>query len=242
MGSGLLSRLRQLYRGLFPRRIWLSERDQRLLALMYPTIDPKNIRFYDGMPWYMLHSFAIATALPGAYSRSTIYVYFREYKSDDFNTLTTLVHEVFHAQQYCDLRKGTLLEFGYFRAFIWHYLGWFWGIFFSTLFKKRKSVNQASYDAYRLHPMEMPAYKHEDDFGYAYRKFLHESADLDLFFRRNPFLIKEDADYGKRRPPWWAYIFAMLISLFITFSKPVLELLLWLFLAPIILLFGKGKK
>ena len=132
--QNFLYRLQSLYKGLFPKRIKLSAHDQQLLALMYPNIANNRMQFFDGMPWYMLHTFAIAAALPAAYGRKSIHIYFRDYKSDDFNTLVTLVHEVYHAQQYCDLSKKKVPEVSFFRVFIWHYLGWFWSIFFSAIF------------------------------------------------------------------------------------------------------------
>lgn len=237
-----ITRLQGLYRGLFPRSIVLSDRDQQLLSFMFPTIAKDRMRFYDGMPWYMLHTFAIATALPAGYSRNRIHIYFRDYEPDDFNTLVTLIHEVFHAQQYCDLSKRRAFEFSFFRVFIWHYLGWFWSIFFKSWLREKKPLEQAGYDAYRKHPMEVPAYQHEADFGRAYRHFLMNSADLPNFFKKNERLVRADSGYGTIRPACWAMFFAMLISFFVTITKPLLELLLFFFLFPAILIFGKGTK
>ena len=235
--SNIFQTLIKFYAGFFPRRIQLNEQDKKLLALMFPGIKPSRLRFFDGMPWYMQHSFAIATALPAPYSISRVHIYFREYIPNDFTTLVTLVHEVYHAQQYIDISKiKPVPEFGFFRAFIWHYLGWFWAIFFSAIFRKRKSIAAAGSEAYRKHPLEITAYKHEDDFAYAYRQFLPEEESLEQFFSRHPFLSKKDSGYCNNAPPLWASSMAFIVSIFISITKPIIELIFLVMLSPLVLI------
>lgn len=240
--KSIANHIRELHSGLFPRRFEPSERDRKLLQLMYPSINWKNISFYDGLPWYMRHTFAFATALPNSYSAKRVNIYFKKYEPDDKYMLSTLVHEAFHVLQYSDLQKKWPLGFGFCRSFLWHYLGWFIALFFIGVFKTRKGVEKSAAAAYMEHPLEVPAYAQEWDFHQSYRNFgKHGALEILLFLQLTPQLIRQDSGYGQNRPPYWALLPAVFLSLIISLVKPFLDFLLLIVLSPILLLMGKDN-
>jgi hypothetical protein len=229
--------LHELYSGLFPRRFQPKTGDLKLLKLMYPNINWGKVAFYNGLPWYMRHTFAFATALPHSYSPFKVNIYFKKYDADNLHTLPTLVHELFHVQQYHDLQQKWPFGFGYCRSFLWHYLGWFIALFFKGIFILKLSIAKSGEEAYTKHPMEVTAYAQEWEFNTGNKR--RQDADLIMLLQLYPNLIRHNSAYVNQRPPLWAMIPAILLSLFITITKPLLELLLLLLLIPYIILSRK---
>ena len=210
------------------RPIELKPKQLGLLRQMYPGLPWDYICVYQGMPWYMRRSFAIATALPSSYSGGYIHVYLREYSTDeeaDFDLTCTLVHEFFHVQQYYDLgsmgRGGRY--FGFFRPFLWHYFSWYFALLLAYRSPQKGQGPKAADLAYRFHPMEDPAYQFEAAFAEAYSDYRFH--DLAYFFNKYPQLIRPHSGYPpSNRPPRWAWYAGIGLSALISLSKPPLDL------------------
>ncbi|MCP4441633.1 MAG: hypothetical protein GY810_22215 [Aureispira sp.] len=228
----------KLYKGIFPQRLKLDQKEQELLQKMYPTVDWEYVRYYRNMPWYMLKSFAIATALPHSYSGKYINIYFKSYKPNTFISTCTLVHEAFHVLQYEDMasmnKKGWGL--GFFRRFIRYYLGWYFAKWVQTFLKKGVNRKEVGYQAYRYHEMEIPAYDHESIFGENFHHY-RNADDSSYLFQQAPKLVIKNSNSPKR-PPIWAWLLGSIIALVLTIVKPIADCLILI----IALLFGGWRE
>lgn len=213
----------------FPQRIALKAEHEQLLRQMFPKLPWSYLRFYDAMPWFMSKSFAIATVLPSTYSGGYLNIYLRNYgREEEFQSLSTLVHELFHVLQYYDLgsmgRAGSY--FGFFRPFLWHYLSWYFALLLAYR-RPNKASPSAAQQAYRFHPMEMPAYDFEYSFARAYSA--KGRLGTEQFLAKHPELLRTTSAYPQNNyAPSWAWYLALLLSLLIALSKPLLDLLIGL--------------
>lgn len=215
---------KKLYRGVFPKRLELDTKEKELLKQLYPTIDWNYVRCYKGMPWYMLKSFAIATALPHSYSGKYVDIYFRSYKPNTFISTCTLVHEAFHVLQYTDLSSMAKKSsgFGFFRPFVSYYLGWYFVKLGQNIFRKDIKFKEVGYHAYRYHQLEIPAYDYEQLFGEQF--YLYQNYDSVYLLQNYPQLALQTSNC-KQRPPIWAWLLASLITLVLTIVKPIADCL-----------------
>lgn len=227
----------KLYRGIFPKSLTLDTKEQQLLEQMYPTIDWTYVRCYQGMPWYMLKNFAIATALPHSYNGKYVNIYFRAYKPNTFMSTCTLVHEAFHVLQYTDLGSMTKKTwgFGFFRRFICYYIGWYLAKVVQNLFSKEVKLKELNYNSYRYHELEIPAYDYEQVFGEHFH--LYQNYDSKHLFKQAPQLILQSSNC-LQRPPIWAWLLGSLIALLLAIVKPIADGLVLL----VAVLFGGWSK
>jgi hypothetical protein len=236
----LKNNLRAIFHGIFPRKMELPKDQQELLKQLYPSIKWEQVHFYKDMPWFMLNSFAIATVLPARFSHKQLNVYLQEREKDEFYNLSTLVHEAYHILQYQELSKRHKeIEWGFCRAFMRHYIGSFFQLFFKAIFKERKSFSKASYEAYRYHPLEVEAYDQEGRFAILEGEYSSRST-LDKFVYHNPQICIKRTNYRKQKPHWLASFFALLLCILISIIRPIIELLLLISLYPIILIIGRA--
>jgi len=175
------------------------------------------------MPWFMSKSFAIGTALPHSYNRHQLNIYFRDFEGmNSVSATLLLVHEAYHIQQYHDLQSMSdqTSGWGFNRRFIRYYLGWYFQMLMDALLFKRMGLNKAQQHAYRQHPMEVPAYNHENAFGQLLKHFhAHESG---TFLQQFPFLVIQKSLLPER-PSIGFLFFGSMIALFVGFSKPIIE-------------------
>ena len=66
----------KLFNSILPPFAELSRAESDILKEMYPEINWLNVRYFEGLPWYMKLSNAIGTALPDSYNRKRVNVYF----------------------------------------------------------------------------------------------------------------------------------------------------------------------
>lgn len=222
----------QLYQHIFPPSFELMPKDRRLLEQMYPNIDWSYVQCKDRMPWFMHYTFAIGTALPYSYSSSRLNIYLRQQAQMSTNQrLCILVHEAFHIQQYHDLNsmgKHTS-GWGFNRRFIRYYLGWYLQGLYKAFIRDKKTWKAANQYAYRQHPMEIPAYKHEDLFRQQIN--LYRGHSVNIFFQQMPQLICQHTNLPNAPIPVF-YVLATILSILITLAKPIIEVII----LPIVLL------
>jgi len=214
----------RLYDSIFPKSFELKPKEQQLLQMMYPQIDWKFVRYYDGLPWFMKFTSTIGTALPHSYSGRFIHVYFKDYhKMSIYQSTLILVHEAFHIQQYQELGSmgAKSSGWGFFRRFMQYYLGWYFQGFFKAIFKDKKKWSDATQYAYRQHPMEIPAYDHEADFEKEIN--LYKGHAVPVFFQQKPNLIRTDVQLPER-PSLVFWLMGSGLALFICLVKPLMEL------------------
>lgn len=222
----------RLYNSVFPPRFELSPQEQQLLTNMYPNIDWRQVVFNQQLPWFLHYTFAIGVALPNAYRRSWVHIHLRQ-----INQLRTeerwciLVHEAFHVQQYYDLNSLDHSGWGYNRRFMRYYLGWYFQTLWVALWQKRLPWRQAQTYAYRQHPMERTAYWQEGLF----RKHLRvlEGQSVTDFFAAVPHLVCTHSRVPET-PTVPFHGVAILLTLLIALSKPLLDI----FLYPLALVLG----
>ena len=223
------NRLRSL---LFPPPFELPQRQAALLRELFPYLDWSAVRFFDGMPWFMRYSFAIATVLPlGWRSGLGVYVRHRAQDWDDYQTLTTLVHEAFHLQQYQDLNshRAKWWQWAFLRPFLYHYLAHYFDGLAHYLWREKKSWSEASHWAYRYHPLEIPAYDFEAQFGQRYQEYL-AAWDIKDFVKHNPKMIQGNSGLGGLAPASkLSRVLALFLLILIALAKPLLELPLRIF-------------
>jgi len=106
---------------LFPRRFYPSERIMNILKVIYPSLNWKQIRFYEGIPWFAKYvaPYVTAQALPATYSLRRLNIHVTKYDEDSCSVLADIVHEAYHMVQYERFWKGWGL--GFFRPFIVYY-------------------------------------------------------------------------------------------------------------------------
>lgn len=230
-----MSFLQRLYQGLFARRITLSNQERALLQHMYPTIDWAYVRCWEGLPWFVRQG-VVGIAMPSTYSSRFIDLYFLSYLPHDEESIATLVHEAFHALQYHDLNsvgnQQRWYNVGLFRPFMLHYCAWFIAGWVEYFFKERYTWARANYAAYRFHPLEMTAYKHEFNFQQHSHLFTPTSDIADLFYQ-SPDLLCLSSNYAEL-PPRWAWWLGAILLIILTISKPIMDWVLTILLLPYI--------
>lgn len=217
----------RLYNSIFPTSFELKPKEQQLLQIMYPQIDWKFVRCYDGIPWFMRYTSTIGTALPHSYNGRFVNIYLKDYhKMTIYQSTLILVHEAFHIQQYQELNSlgGNSSGWGFFRRFMQYYLGWYFQGFYKAIFKDKKKWSDATHYAYRQHPMEIPAYDHEANFEKEIN--LYKGHAVPVFFQQKSELIRTDAQLPQR-PTFLFWIMGSSLALFICIIKPLIEIPLW---------------
>jgi hypothetical protein len=221
--------------GLENSKIVLPSTDKQLLFLLFPNIDWSQINIVNKLPLYMRNSFAFATVLPHGISSKKLDICFKAYEAGNNSILFTLMHEAVHVQQYQYLDKKWRWGFGFFRCFMWHYLGWMISLFVKSIFIKKFNFAKASAFAYRNHPMEIEAYAYEAMFRDSYF-MMGGNLEPIILVQLYPGLIRQNSSY-KKSPPIWAFSLAIFFSLIITFVKPLVEITIKTYL----ILFRKHK-
>ncbi len=226
----------RLYQSIFPPVFELPQKEQQLLKQMYPEIDWNYVKCCDGMPWFMRYTFAIGTALPDTFNSRHLTIYFKDYSQMPTQQRTAvLVHEALHIQQYQELNSMAKKTsgWGFNRRFIRYYLSWYLQGLYQAFFRDKKKWSEATYFAYRQHPMEIPAYNHEAFFKSHINDYRAHS--ISVFFQQIPELICRDAQLPKA-PAFIFHSIGGLFSLLISVIKPLLELI---FLSIALLLGGR---
>ena len=136
-------------RAVFPRRIQPSERVMNILKVIYPTLNWKHIRFYEGIPWFAKYvaPYVTAQALPATFSLRKLNIHVKKYDENSCGVLADVVHEAYHMVQYERFQKAWGL--GFLRTFI---------VYYNACYLTR---------GYRNNPFEIPAYEQE----YAFHRF-----------------------------------------------------------------------
>lgn len=214
----------RIFNHIAPPAFDLQPKELRLIQHMYPNIDWQQVRFYHQMPWYMHYSFAIGTALPRAYERASVQVYFRNrFECSVQQRLCLLVHEAFHVQQYYELNSLGKKNrgWGFFRRFMRYYIGGYLQMLWQKFIKERHSWAIALQLAYREHPMEKPAYDQEA----AFRNYipLYRGHSVRVLFKKAPQLVYQETT-PLEAPSLPFHILGACITLLITILTPLLEL------------------
>jgi hypothetical protein len=205
------------------QRVCISKEAELLLKGLYPLMNWDNIRFYEPLPYFMRKGFVIAMALPATYLRKRLDIHLKRYDCNDVYHLATLVHECYHAHQY--QRLATFWEFGYCRRFMVYYLGWYVCLYAKNMFKFRFDRSRVSYESYRFHPFEIPAYDMEARFLDWYRlNRVKIDANMVLNFED----ISTNCLNSETRPPFVGIIVGFLLCLGICVVKPTVELIRWI--------------
>lgn len=225
----LLKKAQRLYHGVFPKKLIVPDEHRKMLTKIYPTVNWKKVRLFKGMPWFMGGGFATGITLPGDYSLNKIEVFLDYYIAYAPEDVAILVHEGYHVLQYEEMYKNKGI--GFFRPFLVHYLAGFFKGFFQEI--KKRSLAQARNQAYRYHPMEIPAYDHEA----LTLKYIKE-VGVDKFVEDPPLhLVVNNTGY-RYNSGMIAYFFAGAFLLLCTLFKPIIELFYLLFA---LILFLPGK-
>ncbi len=138
--AGLKTQARRLWRWLFPEEVELPEEARRALAVLYPSLDLRRVRFHRGLP-HLLAGTANGIALPGVFSLRLCRIYIQPWSwcPETPDGLDLLAHEAFHALQMQETGPGL----GLVRPFIVLYL----------------ACSAGSGFRYRCHPLEIDAYR-----------------------------------------------------------------------------------
>lgn len=231
----------QLYNWVFPLPLDPSIKEKRLLRYMYPSINWDYVRYYNGLPWFMHNSFAIGTALPNAYDRRFVHVYFRDYHGmSPQQRIQVLVHEAFHIQQYQDLdsMSDKTSGWGFNRRFMRYYLGWYYQGLIQAIKSPNRQWSSIGYSAYKQHPMEQSAYTHERNFCSLLPQY--QAHMIRVFIEGYPHLICQHAGEAScTAPNLLAHILGTITAFIISFIKPTVDLVL---IGLAILLGGRKKK
>lgn len=207
----------RFYRSFFSEKINIHAEQQALLKAIFPKLDWQKVTFREGLPWFAQRSFAVGMALPAALSRQGTAIHFAGYHTEHpFSQTVLLVHEAFHIQQYHDLRNRWI-DFGYFRRFMRYYIGWY----LAGLWQHRRT-GDSNQKAYRLHPIEVPAYHYEELFVNCYADF--RRLPLAAFLQQHTQLICLHSG-SIARPPQWAWALGSLIALLIATVIPLTKAL-----------------
>ena len=153
MGKRLKAIARKIYLSIFPRAVFLETEHKEVLANMYPKLSLHQIRFYEGLPWFVDKAFANAITLPGFYRFNKVHIHLSKYQPDTPSGFSTIAHECFHALQYQEVHRDKGI--GFMRIFLVHYLAEFFSRFFRHLRSTGLELSRAL--AYEQHSMEVPA-------------------------------------------------------------------------------------
>lgn len=206
----------------FRPRVWDAPLSFWALARsVYPNLRLEEVRIIHGLPWYVQRGIAGIT-LPRHYSRRGVDIYMQEPNALTLDGLSILLHELHHAQQFQDMQGHYGL--GYLRKFLICYLGYF----FQTVFKAL--IAMKGRDAFALgywnHPMELPAYAHEESvrislFRHFGRTHFNEP-DLFSFSRHVPaVVVVTHATLWPLKWPFWCM--GLLLSLLLLPAKIVTD-------------------
>jgi len=210
----------RLLHSILPKRITLEPEIIQLLAKVYPTLDFNRIYFFNGMPWFMKHAFAVGITLPGTYNLSGINIYLNGCNQRSTEGLGLIVHELFHGLQYKELHGG--YGVGFMRSFLVFYLTEYFLLLRKNIGSQPLFV--ASKSAYDCHPMETPAYQHEFEF-----KTQYHALGLDGMLADFPATcIVEQSGYQFQHSRF-TLLPGVLITLLFMLIKPIIELILLLF-------------
>lgn len=83
--------------------------------------------------------------------------------------------------------------------------------------------SRANHEAYRYHPMEIPAYRYESEFAQKYGWY--QSLPIEIFVENYPNLICKHSG-NISRPPLWAWAMGGLVALLVCIVKPIMDLVL----------------
>ncbi len=198
-----------------------SKKEEYLLKLLFPGIKWNYVKFKPEMPWFMSKGNALAVVLPDNFSSTKLNVHFKNYSSDCQSNLCTLYHEAIHVQQYMDLKIKFKFGFGYFRNFMWHYLGWHIALVFKAFYQKKIKWHNIHDYAYKNNPLEVEAYAKEADFREVMT--FNREDPLPILIQLNPSIIISKSSYIGA-PPLWAFSIACFFTLIISMLKPFLDI------------------
>ncbi len=222
-----MRRSARLFYSIFPKRVTLEPKIIQLLSDVYPTLDFKRIYFFNGMPWFMKHAFAVGITLPGTYNLSGINIYLDGCNQRSTEGLGLIVHELFHGLQYKELHGG--YGIGFMRSFLVFYLTEYFILLKQNL-KDHRFFNASKF-AYDCHPMEMPAYQHEFEFKQRY-----EALGLEGMLANLPKTCVADQAGYQFQHSRLMLVPGTVITISFMLIKPIIELLLLLFV-PVLWVF-----
>lgn len=192
----------------------------KLLERIYPTIDWSKVKFHNGLPWFV-STFSPATeaiTIPGTYSFNNIHIYFKNFDPCSCKGLATIIHEGFHVLQYNDIGTGGI---GWIRLFMIEY--------FACCIKLGRNC-------YDEHPMEIAAYKFEEEFRKCCNTLTKPICDcstnpptfnqsaLDQLFLNCPDLVRMSSGF-KYNCGFFFAVLGTILSIIIATLLPVIDLI-----------------
>jgi hypothetical protein len=138
-----LAGLRKIRTGFYLKRIHPGPLTMNVLRDLYPKVNWKRVRFYEGLPWFTptVAPYVTAQALPHFYSLGGYVIYLKKFDESRAQCIADIVHEAFHIVQAMHFMKG--YGFGFFRG---------WMLYYLAVFMQH---------GYRQNPFEIPAYNQE---------------------------------------------------------------------------------
>lgn len=210
---------------LFPQRIQPPPQLLVFLRRMYPNIPWQQVQIYEGLPWF-LPDWVSGIVLPASLHHQNIHIYLKKWDYLTVTDLSTLVHEAYHVQQAFDLGKGRGV--GWFRFFLLRYFGYY-----------LQTILRQPQQAYRQHPMEIPAYWQGDTFFKEFLAFCalkpqtHLPNVLSEFMDKHPHLIVDKTLFPPL--PFVYQLPALLALAFVGILYPLSLLLFRLLALPVYL-------
>jgi hypothetical protein len=187
-----------------------------ILKKLYPEVNWTRVDFYEGLPWFtpLVAPYVTAQALPDFYSFSRYRIYLRTFDESRAQCLADIVHEGYHITQAMAFLKG--YGIGFLRGLM---------VYYNALYLKH---------GYRSNPFEVPAYDQEfrfldyckkHGFGGIIPKMEPEAlsnieTESALVFRKPEF--KYEGNY-------FALAGSFILCLTIALSKPLIDILVFLF-------------
>lgn len=204
----------------------------KTLEKIYPTIDWKKVKFYDGLPWFtaLFAPRTNAITLPGTYGFHNIVIHFKKFDPYTTKGISTVIHEGFHVLQFNEIGTGKV---SWIRKFMIQYLGW---------------CIKLGKNCYVNHPMEKEAYEFESRFSTRYKSLsqpicggtstlptFHPAALAELI-NKHPSLIQRSSGYIPKSFSWSTFP-ATLMVVFMTLFLPVMDGI-FILIASVIILFS----
>jgi hypothetical protein len=214
--------LRTYRRNFFRRRHRPEPSTIKLLQDIYPNVDWRRVRFYEGLPWFTppVAPYVTAQALPHFYSFGGFCIYLKRFDETRAQCLADIIHEAYHVMQAMKFGRG--YGIGFLRG---------WMIYYLAEFVKH---------GYRKNAFEVPAYNQEFRFlSYCLRlgirgmisqvkpgAFDNISNERELVFPTFSYRYKGS---------FFTLIGSFFVCVAITIVKPVADLALFVFGTPLVL-------
>lgn len=155
--------IQQIFR---PKHFEFDASIRETITILYPNISWEFVDCIDGLPWFMQQSSVIGTVLPSNGGGTKLRLYCKNYHQlSTSEKLDLIVHEAYHIQQYLDTKscRISIVNWGFNRRFIRLYIAWYLQLAVRAVFMQ-KAWHEIPQLAYRMHPLEIPAYAQEESF------------------------------------------------------------------------------